>query len=266
MNQPYTFYLFKTCFFLSNLVEIMVKPKDLIAPFPKNDPIVTIHDRVWYIPVRAQLDKFQMPEWNSPTLFPREGEIHIEYCSGNGRWIAEKAKNHPEKNWVAVEKRFDRARKIWAKIQNFSLPNLMVVCGEALTLSQYYLPSNSITSLYINFPDPWPKRRHAKHRLISPLFFQEASRILALQGSIILVTDDAEYSHLFLELVHHSTEFSQTLKKPGFTPPPKGYGSSFFEELFRSQGKEIRYHHISKKNDLFRKHSSDDYINKEMLH
>lgn len=224
----------------------MVKPKNISPPFPKRTPTVTIHDRVWYLPPLADVSSFLFPGWNHELLFPRPGEIHVEFCSGNGSWIAQKAALHPQCNWLAVEKRFDRARKIWSKLKNNNLDNLVVAFGEAMSLSSNYLPSSSVTAVYVNFPDPWPKHRHAKHRIISPRFFQEIARILAPGGRLIFITDDEPYSSLFLEIAGHQTLLAQTVPPPGHTAPPDDYGTSFFDSLFRSQGKQIYYHHFAK--------------------
>jgi tRNA (guanine-N7-)-methyltransferase len=194
----------------------------------------------------ADFSAFQFPGWNHDVLFSSPGPIHIEYCSGNGSWIAEKAAQHPEMNWLAVEKRFDRTRKIWSKIKNNILHNLVVAFAEGLALSTNYLPAASVASIYVNFPDPWPKQRHAKHRLISNLFFQEAARLLQPQGKLIFVTDDQPYSALFLQIAETQTALTQTLPPPGYICPPEDYGTSFFDSLFRNQGKPIYYHELIK--------------------
>lgn len=185
---------------------------------------------------------FHFPGWYAENVFTHQGEICIEYCSGNGTWIAEKAAAHPEKNWLAVEKRFDRTRKIWSKIKNLQLPNLIVAFAEGLALSQTYLPTSTVSEIYVNFPDPWPKQRHAKHRIMNPLFLHEAARVLKPEGRLIFVTDDEPYSTQFLQTVAEQTELAQTLPPPGYSDPPEGYGTSFFDSLFRGQGKPIYYH------------------------
>ncbi len=234
------------CKIKDGVLLLMVKPKDISPPFPKSSPTVMIHDRVWYMSPLADFSAFQFPGWNHELLFPTPGPIHIEYCSGNGSWIAQKAQNHPECNWLAVEKRFDRTRKIWSKVKNNTLSNLVAAFAEGMSLSSNYLPSSSVATIYVNFPDPWPKQRHAKHRIISPRFFQETARILQPQGRLVFVTDDEPYSSLFLQVAAEQTALVQTLPHPGYTIPPEDYGTSFFDSLFRNQGKTIYYHELIK--------------------
>lgn len=229
----------------------MTRPKDLRSPTSSVSSPVIIQDRVWYVPARADLSLFQFPGWVSPELFQNQAPIIVEYCSGNGSWIAEKAQQHPEYNWLAVEKRFDRTRQVWSKIKNKNIPNLVVACAEGMSLSTNFFPSSSIHRIFINFPDPWPKKRHAKHRIISPLFFSETARTLEEGGLLTFVTDDAEYSDFFIELASTlPTPLKQTLPFPGYKAPPEEYGTSFFDALFRSKGKEIRYHELKKTTEL----------------
>lgn len=115
-------------------------------------------------------------------MFGNSRPIVIEYCSGNGQWICNQAKNNPHLNWVAVEKRFDRARKIWGGLHRENLTNLIVICAEAVVYTRYYMPRSSVSELYVNFPDPWPKLRHAKHRLIRSEFLKEVEKTLISGG------------------------------------------------------------------------------------
>lgn len=214
-------------------------------PFCKDTPKVTLGDGILFIPPTADRRLFSFPEWDSSSLFEHtDRPIHIEFCSGNGSWIIEKALKNPEINWVAVEKRFDRVRTIWRNMKRAELKNLLVVFGEALAFSTSYIPTSSVSALYINFPDPWPKRRHIKNRIISPLFMNEAARILNSSGKLIFVTDDRSYSDWFLEQYSSWNEghFEQAPSIAPVSSPPEEYGSSFFDTLFREQGKSIFYH------------------------
>jgi len=148
-----------------------MKPKDLKYPFPWEDRGVIVQDRVWYVPeYYDDYERFTFPGWAHPDLFGNNNPINLEYCSGNGTWIANKAIAEPHLNWVAIEKKFARVQKIWSKISNLGLNNLLVIHGEGYNVTSCYLPDASIREIYINFPDPWPKNRHAKNRLIKGPF------------------------------------------------------------------------------------------------
>ena len=133
-----------------------MKPKDLKPVFSFETRRPLLIDRIFYVPIYYENHRgFTLPDLRD--FFGNENPHCIEYCSGNGDWILEKALQEPEKNWIAVEKRFDRIRKIWAKMKNKSIFNLLIVCGEAFTFTKNYLQANVIEHVYINFPDPWPK-------------------------------------------------------------------------------------------------------------
>ncbi len=220
-----------------------MRPTDLKPPVSREKRSVLIHDRVWYVPqVPLSSNEFLFPGWSHPDLFGNDNPIHIEYCSGNGVWIAEKAIANPFVNWVAVERKFDRVRKIWAKIKNFNLTNMIVMCGEGYQATKRYIPNQSVGEISINFPDPWPKARHAKHRLIQSEFIQEMGRIIAPQGTLMFVTDDKLHSQWFIKKVATHPGFTSVYPDPYYTTDLNAYGSSFFDELWRSQGRSIYYH------------------------
>lgn len=220
-----------------------MKPEQLKSPFSWKDRKVHIYDRVWYVPEYCMhYDAFSFPGWEHPDLFGNQNPVHIEYCSGNGSWIAERALADPNNNWVAIEKKFPRVQKVWSKIKNLNLNNLIVVCGEGYNITKRYFPSESISSVYINFPDPWPKKRHAKHRIIQPLFLQEAHRILKDNSLFTFVTDDASYSEWTIESMEKEVGFKNCHTTPYYITEHHEYGTSYFEELWREKGKIIRYH------------------------
>jgi len=206
-----------------------------------------MEDRIFYVPSRcATYDDFAFPGWDHPTIFGNDNPVMIEYCSGNGAWVAEKAQQNPHLNWIAVEKKFERVRKIWSKIQNFGLKNLMAVCGEAFNATWRYLPAESFAGAFINFPDPWPKKRHAKHRLIHPAFVQEIWRVLKPHTTFTLVTDDPVYSACMVEEMGSHSGFSSLHPSPYYITDIPSYGSSFFEQLWREKGRTIHFHQYRK--------------------
>lgn len=224
-----------------------MKPSDLKAPFPWDNRSVLIEDKIFYVPERCGNDStFVFPGWEHPSLFGNNHPIQIEYCSGNGAWITDKAFENPNINWIAVEKKFVRARKIWSKMKNRQLNNLVVICGEAYKATQMYFPSGSFEAAYINFPDPWPKKRHAKNRLIRPSFVAEIWRVLQNDSTFTLVTDDPDYSMRMIEEMGCYPGFESTFPEPYYIMEMSGYGTSYFEQLWRDQGKTIRFHRFKK--------------------
>jgi tRNA (guanine-N7-)-methyltransferase len=225
-----------------------MKPNDLKSPFSWEERQIIIEDRIWYIPpVYDRHDSFFFPGWGDPLVFCRENPVKIEYCSGNGLWIADRALKEPDVNWVAVERKFERVRRIWSKIKNHRLENLLAVCGEGHALTHHYLLPNSVDEVFINFPDPWPKTKHAKHRIVQPSFIQEIHRILKPGCLITLVTDDSIYSSIMINVMQACDGFTSVYPDPYYITEMAGYGTSSFDRIWREKGKTIHYHQFRKR-------------------
>jgi tRNA (guanine-N7-)-methyltransferase len=216
-----------------------MKPKDLRWAFPCEERDLCIEDQVLYIPFYYTNDAGLFPSFSE--YFGNDHPVCVEYCSGNGDWIVEKAKIYSDKNWIAVEERFDRVRKIWSKLKNLQLANLLIVFGEAATFTQFCLPDNTIEEMYINFPDPWPKPKHAKHRLMQPRFLDEVARVLKRDRRMTLVTDDLTYINQIIALFYNHGHFSPAFPSPYYRIDLPNYGHSWFDTLLRKQGKAIHY-------------------------
>lgn len=219
-----------------------MKPKNLKFPFSWEERRPLFANRVLFVPeYYDRHQEFQFPGWDHPDYFGRQGKVFIEYCAGNGAWVVEKALANPQDLWVAVEWRFERIRKIWSKIQNHNISNLIAVCGEALTFSKYYLSSDCIDGAYINFPDPWPKDKHAKNRLLQQPFVDELSRIMKKEGTVFLVTDDPVYTDQICKELLNSPSWKPSFQDPYFVTQWDDYGASYFGDLWLEKGKTIHY-------------------------
>lgn len=221
---------------------LMKKASDLRIPFSWDERRPIILDKFFYIPGFYEKHEDWTPvPWSDPQIFGKEGLVVIEYCSGNGQWICDRAKQNPSIFWVAVEKRFDRARKIWLRLHREEISNLFVVCGEAVVFSRHYVPKNSVSEIFVNFPDPWPKLRHAKHRVIRDEFLKEVEEILIPTGKAILTTDDFPYAELMMQTVSLRPNWRSLLPSPGYATDWPDYGASYFHDLWKQKGRTI-YH------------------------
>ncbi len=214
-----------------------MKAKDFVIPFKFEKRRPVIINRLLYVPLFYEEHK----KFKEKISFEKKAPINIEYCSGNGQWIIERAKRYPEINWIAVEMRFDRARKIWVKMHNENLKNLFVVLSEAKTFSKYYLDESSIDEMFINFPDPWPKKKHEKNRLIQKDFIDELSRILKNNTEITLVTDDETYLKQMIDVFLKNQFFKPVYKDPYFVSDVNNFGASFFDNLWREKKRTIKH-------------------------
>jgi tRNA (guanine-N7-)-methyltransferase len=185
---------------------------------------------------------FSIPRWEEKELFGNDHPIAIEFCSGNGMWVVDRAhSSQGQWNWVSVEYSHVRAKKIWKRRKEFSLNNLFLVIGDARTYAEYYIPPASVDAIYINFPDPWPKRCHAKHRLIQKKFLQDIAKALKIGKVLTFATDDPNYAKFAIALISSMGEFELLHQPRGFSSDIPDYGVSFFESLWRGQGRLIHY-------------------------
>lgn len=219
-----------------------MRPKDLKFPLSWDERKPAIFENILFLPqCYACRQEWGFLNWYNPEVFKRQAPIHIEYCSGNGCWLIEKAKEYPEVNWIAVEKKFERVRRIWSKMRNFNLSNVLIVYGEALIFTQNYVADDSFQKVYINFPDPWPKKRHAKNRLLQETFLTQLSKKSAPATQTIITTDDLSYVNQIVSTVASNEKWDFLLKHPFYTQDWDNYGTSYFEQLWRTKGKKVYY-------------------------
>ncbi len=126
-------------------------------------------------------------------LFADDKPTELEIGCGDGGFLLEWALRHLDRNYLGVERLLGRIRKLSKRGQRAGLTNLRLLRIEARYVLQYLLPERSFEVVHIYFPDPWPKGKHARHRLINADFLPLARRILAPGGIIYLRTDDLDY-------------------------------------------------------------------------
>lgn len=216
----------------------MEKERAWASAFAKKKEPLFI-DRLFYIPPLQSNNYFLFPSFFE--LFGNSHPVIIEFCSGNGEWVLERALETPNWNWVAVEKKFHRAKKIWSKVQKTNLLNICTVHGDARIFTENYLQKESVFQVFINFPDPWPKRRHANNRLIQEKFIQILTPILQSNGKMIFVTDDSNYRDQMIEVMKKSQVWNPIFPYPYFKTDWSRFGTSFFDRLWREKGKTIYY-------------------------
>ena len=164
-------------------------------------------------------------------LFASNRPLVIELGSGDGSFLVEYARLNPEKNFLGVERLLGRLRKIERKGLRAGLTNLRLIRIEASYLIQYLIPAESVIALHVYFPDPWPKRKHRKHRLVNSSFAQLVGNVLLPGGDIYLRTDDADY-FAQVQQVFSSNE----IFRPVPTPEPLAMLTTDFERDFQARG------------------------------
>ena len=164
-------------------------------------------------------------------LFPKSQPLEVELGAGDGSFIAQWAKMNPQHNFIGVERLLGRLRKIERKAQRAGLTNLRALRIEASYLIEYLLPCESVSAVHIYFPDPWPKRKHRKNRLVNERFTEILRSTLWLGGSVFLRTDDEDYFAQMLAVFAANNHF-----EPIDTPEELTAVETDFEREFKAKG------------------------------
>ncbi len=168
---------------------------------------------------------------NLPSLFPQPQPLEIELGCGDASFLVEYARRNPAINFLGVERLLGRIQKLHRKGSQLGLPNLRGVRIESAYFLQYLLPPHIAVALHIYFPDPWPKKKHRRHRLINEEFPALARRTLSLGGMVYLRTDDPDYFAQMREVFDAAKEFKQAE-----TPLGLAEITTDFERSFNAQG------------------------------
>lgn len=126
-------------------------------------------------------------------VFTRSQPVEVELGSGDGSFLLQWAALHPERNFLGLERLKGRLRKLDRKGRRAGLANLCGLRLEAAYGVEYLMPPASVRAFHLYFPDPWPKRKHQRHRLVNPRFADAVARALEPGGGIYLRTDDGPY-------------------------------------------------------------------------
>lgn len=124
-------------------------------------------------------------------LFGNDHPIHIEIGCGKGRFVTETAKVNADINYVAIERQISVVAAAARKLRVESIPNVRFICGDVMLLEEYF-DAEEIRRIYINFCDPWPKKRWAKRRLTHRGFLDKYKKLIGETGEIHFKTDNRE--------------------------------------------------------------------------
>ena len=141
-------------------------------------------------------------------LFGREAPLHVDLGCGDGSFLQALATQNPSTNFLGVERLLRRVRSSDRKAAQ--LPNVRVVRAETLFVLRHVLPPRSVEAFYLLFPDPWPKRRHHRRRLITPNFLDVIGNCLTRGGSLFIATDYEEYFAAIRQVLSARDDFKIT--------------------------------------------------------
>jgi tRNA (guanine-N7-)-methyltransferase len=142
-------------------------------------------------------------------IFGRAAPLVLEIGSGMGETTAEIARAQPDTDFIAIEVHGPGVGSLLKRIESLELRNLRVIRHDAVEVLERMIPDGALSGIHLFFPDPWPKKRHHKRRLVQSPFAALAARKLAPGGYIHAATDWPEYAEQIDEVFSSSSEFEK---------------------------------------------------------
>jgi len=181
-------------------------------------------------------------------IFGNDHPLEIDLGCGDGSFLIEMAQHYPERNFLGIERLLGRVRGVCKRIQELGLTNVMVLRLESQYTLEYLLAPASVSRLHLLCPDPWPKARHHKRRLVQQEFLHILQKTLCSGGEFLFKTDHTEYLEWVLEEMGLFNESNLYKSDKPFTQlpwPDEGKQGSFFypktdfQRLWEGEGKDI---------------------------
>jgi len=160
-------------------------------------------------------------------VFSGRQPVEVELGCGDASFLVDYARLHPERNFIGVERLLGRLRKLDRKGRRVGLTNLRGVRIESSYFLTYLLPPHSVSALHVYFPDPWPKKRHHKNRLVNEQFPKIARAALVPGGAVYLRTDDEDYFAQMTGVFEAGTEFRKIETPSGLAELPTDFEKEF---------------------------------------
>jgi tRNA (guanine-N7-)-methyltransferase len=126
-------------------------------------------------------------------IFGRQNRVHLEIGSGKGTFLVHQAQAHPDVDFVGIEWASKYYRYAVDRLGRWGLSNVRIIRTDAVTFLAEHIPLHSIDCLHIYFPDPWPKKRHHKRRLLQQANMGTLIERLKIGGELRIATDHAGY-------------------------------------------------------------------------
>ena len=167
------------------------------------------------------------------TVFSRPAPLEVDLGCGDGAFLVAMAEKFPERNFLGIERLFGRVRGACGRAARQAVGNVRVLRVETSYAVEYLLPAGSTAVVHLLFPDPWPKKRHQRRRIVTKDFLAAVYRLLVPDGCFRIATDQADYFAAIRELAANSA----LVEEPA--PPEESFPLTTFEKRFRESGAPI---------------------------
>lgn len=179
-------------------------PKKTIRSYVKRQSRITNRQEQAYETLWTRYGLSCVEKLNLDAVFVTRNPIIFEIGFGMGKALLEMAKQRPDCNFIGIEVHKPGIGAVLAEIEQQGLTNIRIFDGDVHEILQKAVPNESLTEVYILFPDPWPKRRHHKRRLIQSEFINLLSQKIKKGGTLHLATDIEDYAEQMMEVITSS--------------------------------------------------------------
>jgi tRNA (guanine-N7-)-methyltransferase len=170
------------------------------------------------------IPQFSLTNWlDLEKVFGCKAPLHVDLGCGDGSFLCAVAQRLPNKNFLGIDRLSYRVRAAARKAA--SLNNVRLLQIESSYAVRYLLPARSVETFYLLFPDPWPKRRHHRRRLLTPDFLSSVHMALEQNGTINIATDHLDYFRKIEDITRSAFGFARV--EPAIDLPPSRFGLIF---------------------------------------
>lgn len=184
--------------------------------------------------IDIDLDRVSIPlQW--PALFARDAPTDIEIGAGKGKFFNELAALRPDRNLLAVERSAKYHRLCCDRAARRGLTNVRLLRTTGEDLLFRLITEVSVETIYVLFPDPWPKKRHHKRRLIKPEIVAAMARALTVSGRLLVKSDHGDYAKIIGEVLAGESSLTSINPDEAFA----GLPLTGFEHKYEIEGRVI---------------------------
>jgi len=172
-------------------------------------------------------------------IFARRAPRILEIGTGMGGATAQIAKSNKENDYLAVEVHRPGIGSLMRQIEENKLSNIRLMSHDIVEILKYQLPENTIDCVYIFFPDPWPKKKHHKRRLISSSLLTLIKPVLKKYGRLFIATDWENYAEQIIDVIEHQVDVINLAGNNKYSPRPRWRPMTKFEKRGLNKGHQV---------------------------
>jgi tRNA (guanine-N7-)-methyltransferase len=175
-----------------------------------------------------------------------ESSTWLEIGFGGGEHLAHVAELHPDVQFIGCEPYVNGTAGLLAHIDKIKLSNIRIYNDDARDLVAT-LPDNSLERVFVLYPDPWPKKRHNKRRIISSEFLDSLARVMKPEAELRLATDSADYATWMLErlLANHNFKWLAKSSEDWLNPPPEWISTRYEQKALAGRPTYLNFKRVS---------------------